>query len=123
MLAKTFLADDARAHAECTVKLRELLERIGRTRLHRGRYTLGDALTLEDVALAALAAPLVLPPLYAEGRFPELVALQAADAELRAAVGEWRATDVGKFVLRLYAEHRLSPLSPDERRGASLEVH
>lgn len=66
------------------------------------RYLVGDALTAADLTLAALAAPMLLPPGYS---WP-LPTLDEAPAALREDVERLRATSAGQHVLRLFAEAR-----------------
>jgi cytochrome P450/glutathione S-transferase len=72
------------------------------------RFLMGDTFTAPDLALAALAAPIVLPPKYG-GPMPSLHQLPAA---MRSNVESWRARPSGQFILRLYAENR-PPRAPD----------
>ncbi len=72
-------------------------------RLADGRcYLMGDTLTAADLAFAALAAPILIPPQYG-GPMPSLDELPA---EMRKGIEAWRARPAGQFVLRLYAEDR-----------------
>jgi hypothetical protein len=62
-----------------------------------------------DVAVAALAAPVVMPPEFCGGAYrPLFDALLAQDPEVAAEADEWRATPVGQHTLRIYEKHRLS---------------
>ena len=73
------------------------------TRLADGRrFLMGNTFTAPDLALAALAAPIIFPPPYG-GPMPSLDQLPAA---MRSAVEAWRARPAGQFILRLYAENR-----------------
>ena len=57
----------------CEAKLDALFDRIARERLpppdSGHRFINGDTMGVEDVALAALAAPVVVPPGYCAGRY------------------------------------------------------
>lgn len=66
------------------------------------RFLMGDRLTAPDLALAALAAPIMLPAEYG-GPMPALDELPAA---MRSAVERFRARPAGQFILRLYKENR-----------------
>jgi cytochrome P450/glutathione S-transferase len=66
------------------------------------RFLMGNTFTAPDLALAALAAPIVFPEQYS-GPIPPLDQLPA---EMRRAVEVWRARPAGQFILRLYAENR-----------------
>jgi cytochrome P450/glutathione S-transferase len=72
------------------------------------RFLMGETLTAPDLALAALAAPIILPPQYGG---PKLL-LDQLPAAMRSAIERWRARPAGQFILRLYAENR-PPRAPD----------
>ena len=72
-------------------------------RIADGRHFLmGEAFTAPDLALAALAAPIILPPQYG-GPLPRLEQLPTG---MRAAVEGWRARPAGQYILKLYRENR-----------------
>lgn len=73
------------------------------SRLADGRpYLTGDAFTVADLAFAALAAPVVLPP-----ELPvALPALETYADAPRAQIAAWRASPAGAFVRALYARDR-----------------
>lgn len=72
-------------------------------RLRDGRpYLCGGRFSAADLAFAALAAPVVLPPAYG-GPLPVPGELPPA---ARAEVERWRATPAGRHVLRLYETGR-----------------
>lgn len=66
------------------------------------RYLVGDRFTAADVAVAALAAPLVYAPQYG-GAMPPFDALPL---QMRADIERVRADRAGAFVLGLYARER-----------------
>jgi cytochrome P450 len=66
------------------------------------RFLMGDTFTAPDLALAALAAPIMIPAQYG-GPMP---ALGQLPAEMRKTIETWRARPAGQFILRLYAENR-----------------
>ena len=66
------------------------------------RFLMGERFTAADLALAALGAPLVLPPEYG-GPFPAMDELPPA---MRAGVEQIRARKAGQFILRIYREER-----------------
>jgi hypothetical protein len=110
MLMKSFQAADMQAFADCKQRLIATFELIAATRL-RGRSTKfinGESMSVEDVALCALAAPVVIPPQYCGGVYAKYFdqALEQ-DSEFRSEVAYFRNTDVGRYVLSCYAEHRL----------------
>jgi cytochrome P450 len=69
----------------------------------------GKTLSLADVAFAACAAPLLLPPEFG-GVTPSI---QEVPDEYRADVIELRATVAGQFALRVYQEDRSLPAPQD----------
>lgn len=72
-------------------------------RLADGRpFLMGNAFTAPDLACAAVAAPIVLPPEYG-GPMPRLEQLPDA---MRIAVERWRTRPAGKYILKLYKENR-----------------
>ena len=73
------------------------------TRLADGRrFLMGDAFTAPDLAFAALAGPILMPPQYA-GELPDIERLPPS---IRSAVERWRARQAGQFALRLYEQER-----------------
>ncbi|KAG8462825.1 hypothetical protein KFE25_001598 [Diacronema lutheri] len=109
-LTAAFRSDEPSAMATCRARLRAVIDELGasRVRARPGAFLNGDAISLEDVALAALVAPLVLPPNYCEGKYAYVLdAIAPADRQFAAELAEWRATAVGEYVLWLYAHHRL----------------
>ena len=88
------------------------LERVDRVfddiaaRLSDGRrYLLGDRFTAADLAFAALAAPMLLPPRYGSPLPPLEVVPKTYAGEVR----RLRAQPAGEFADRLYAEERTRP--------------
>jgi cytochrome P450/glutathione S-transferase len=71
-------------------------------------FLMGERFTAPDLALAALASPILLPEELSD-RMP---ALNELPPRMRVAVECWRARPAGKFVLHLYAQYRAHP-SPD----------
>jgi cytochrome P450/glutathione S-transferase len=72
-------------------------------RLADGRlFLMGDTFTAPDLALAALAAPVILPP-QQDGKMPTLEHFPLA---VRSTIEGWRACPAGQFILRLYSENR-----------------
>lgn len=74
-------------------------------RLEDGRrYLCGDAFTAADLAFAALAAPVIVPPEYGT----PLPAPDELPAEMAAGVRAFRAHPAGEFASRLFREERCS---------------
>jgi len=78
------------------------------------RYLTGERFTAADLAFAALAAPVVLPPEYG-GALPAMDELPPA---MRSGVEELRTRPAGQFVLRVYAEDRPRPAIDPIATGA-----
>ena len=110
LLIETFKSNDTIALAACKSRLLLTLNDIAVTRLqHRTtKYINGDYMTVEDVALCALVAPICLPPLYCEGKYKRYFdAAEAQDSSFHEELEEFRATEVGRYCLQCYAEHRM----------------
>ena len=69
------------------------------------RYLVGGRFSAADLTFAALAAPLVAPPVYGT----PLPQPDDMHDEMRAAVLRWRAHPAGAFALRMFAEERPPP--------------
>ncbi len=68
-------------------------------------YLLGDRFTAADLTFAALAAPIVLPPVYGTPLPP----VEVLDAPTAALVQRGRGHPAGRFALRLVREQRRAP--------------
>ena len=108
VMSKIFAVSNAAALAECRAKLASVFDAIApRVRERKGRFLNGDTIGLEDVALASLAAPALLPANYCGGAYAEWFRLlEAQDADMRKELAHWRGTEVGVYVMRLYEEFR-----------------
>jgi cytochrome P450/glutathione S-transferase len=69
------------------------------------RFLMGDEFTAPDLALAALAGPMIFPPEYGA----PMPSLDQLPQSMRATVERWRARPAGQFVLRLYKGERPQP--------------
>jgi glutathione S-transferase len=69
------------------------------------RYLVGDRFSAADLAFAALAAPLLVPPVYGT----PLPQPEDLPEDMAAAVLRWRAHPAGAFALRLFAQERPTP--------------
>jgi len=66
------------------------------------RYLTGDRFTLSDIALAASAAPVLLPP----GFTAPLPTIEQMPPDMAALIVELRQTETARFVERIYLTHR-----------------
>ena len=112
-----FRSDDSAATALCREELRAIFARIEAEYLTQvdgtDRPWLGGTCpSLADIALAAMAAPVLMPPSYCGGKYAHWFdLLLSRDAALRDETEVWRATAVGKHALKVYAASRLEPLA------------
>lgn len=109
VMNKFFRPTDVAAVALCREKLVSAVGTIGIEKIAKrsGKYIMGDKLTQADLALAALMAPLLCPPLYALGTYDQWFKLaEAQDNQLKEEVLYWRSTEVGKYVMQIYRNER-----------------
>ena len=108
LMSKLFGCGNATLLCDCENKLGELLERISKERLpKKSKYINGDKISVEDIALCTLAAPLLLPPKYCGGTYFNIFAeVESSDEEFRERLEYYRNTDVGKYVMHFYEKHR-----------------
>jgi glutathione S-transferase len=109
LMRKTFKVGQVDEELKCDEMLRALFKRIESERLAKrtGDYLGGDSLGVEDLALAALGAPLVLPPKYMRGEYADVFSSMIAQDSLAAeSVNYYRNTVVGKYILDVYEKHR-----------------
>lgn len=109
LLMKLFNVKDTQAVAECKQKMKEVTERLDNIIKSRStQFIRGNEISINDIALASLFAPLVCPPLYYGGKFTRSFnKLIDQDSEARKEVEYWRQTITGQYVLDLYNQHRL----------------
>jgi glutathione S-transferase len=84
---------------------REILgvfDRVDRILADGRKYLLGDRFSAIDLTFAALAAPMLQPP---EHHIPP-TPIDTLPAQMQTDIRNCQATDVGRFGLRLYREHR-----------------
>lgn len=119
-----FRSDDPKASAKGRELLHEALAKVEQRHLEpvlknmssgRGgdgpRFLGGSKPGYADIAIAALTAPMVLPPLYAGGKYGRWFdALMERDDAARKEVEHFRATPVGAHCLRVYDACRMKPL-------------
>ena len=81
-MSTLFGVRDAALVSACELELEALFARIARERLPQPgsgqRFINGDTMGVEDVALAALAGPVVVPSGYCGGRYTRYVAALSA---------------------------------------------
>jgi glutathione S-transferase len=94
--------------SECEAKLDALFARIAHERLPKNsRYINGDKMSVEDVALCSLAGPILAPSKYCGSIFVRMFsAVEASDAPYREKIERYRKTEVGKYVMQFYEDHR-----------------
>eukprot|EP01033_Poteriospumella_lacustris_P010186 gene10186-7262_t len=109
IMKKVFRPFDEVAVTKCKGSLQQTFDRLDRLVADRkGTYLLGDELSLADIALASLAAPILLPPLYCGGKFTaQFQELYLSDPDARGEIDKWRSTITGQYVMKLYADHRV----------------
>eukprot|EP01038_Epipyxis_sp_PR26KG_P006192 gene6192-8529_t len=74
----------------------------------RTPYLGGEKIGLADIAVASLIGPLVNPPEYIGGKAAHIFdELMRVDKECGDNINHWRETVVGKYVLKMYKDHRL----------------
>jgi hypothetical protein len=107
-LIETMAINDAQAMAVCRERLVAAMGVVDAALLRRaGPYLGGDSPGVGDVALAALVAPLVNPPLYVNGRYESVfLDMMERDAGMKREVDFWRGTVAGQFTMDMYEKHR-----------------
>jgi hypothetical protein len=64
-------------------------------------------ISLADIALASILAPIVNPPLYIEGKFGHVFNIvEKNDPRFREEIDKWRNTRAGKFTMEMYKNFR-----------------
>lgn len=105
-MRETFKTSDTDAMAACRRRVDELFNKIEVEHLRalaEHQFLGGTQPGLADIALAALASPIVGPSLYCGGKYAHIFEeLEARDAEYAKMLMVYRATAVGKHVLRVY---------------------
>lgn len=113
MMSGIFRSSDAALMAQCREKLVHVFDTLAEILAKsKGPFLTGATITTADVAVAALAAPLVSPELFAEGEyFKYFTLLEQQDPAFAAEVAFFRSKPIGQFVLLMYAQHRVSSRS------------
>lgn len=112
MLTKFFKPFNAEANALSRRKLADVIEKLNhRVVSRKGKFLAGDRIGMEDIALCSLFSPLVLPAEYAGGSLHKFFSqLEEQDSELQKQLQHFRSTEVGKYVLHMYANYRSAVL-------------
>jgi glutathione S-transferase len=83
-------------------RIHEVFREVEQILSHAKRFLVGDRFSAADLTFAALAAPLLLPS-ECRAAHP---ALEVVPAAMREEILRLRATEAGKFALRLFSEER-----------------
>jgi glutathione S-transferase len=106
---------DAAGAERSRAKIDEMFRAVGELLADGRRFLVGERFTVADLALAALAAPVLLPEQHPFAMPP----LEDFSEEARAQITAWRETRAGQHALRMYREHRDERLTVVVRRGAA----
>jgi glutathione S-transferase len=104
LIRRRFGITDATARAAVT-DVDEAFDAVAERLADGRRYLVGDRFSAADLAFAALAAPVVVPPTYGT----PLPQPDDLPADMAAAVLRWRSHPAGQFALRLFREERPAP--------------
>ena len=86
------------------MRIAQIFEDMGK-RLEGRKYLVGDSLTAADLTFAALGSPVILPPEH-----PLAIVIGKAPDEMRRTIEAMRELPAGRFITRLYREHRAEKL-------------
>lgn len=95
-----------------TERLQNVLNQIDQQYLQPAKakghaFLTGDKLSVGDIALASLFAPLITPPQYYGGKYEKIFTeFVQTDEDVRRDKEFWEKTAVGQFTLDLYKKHR-----------------
>lgn len=108
-MIKLFNPFNESAVSKCKASLKQTFDKLDAIVANRpGTYLLGEQLSLADIALASLAAPILLPPLYCGGKFnSHFQEIYLSDPQAKVEIDKWRETVTGQYVMKIYAEHRI----------------
>tara|TARA_R110002050_G_scaffold291633_1_gene446325 strand:- start:1505 stop:1837 length:333 start_codon:yes stop_codon:yes gene_type:complete len=107
---KHFKLNSKEAYERRSLRIREIMNIIS-ARLADGRkYLTGNQLSYIDIAFCSIAALLVIPESFGGAQIPESLRptknLQQYPSAIVDIVDEMRKNPAGKFVLRMYEDHR-----------------
>ena len=106
-MSKLFGLGKPNLFIDCEKKIDVLLSRIEQRLPKQSRYINGAHISVEDVALCALMAPMLLPPKYCGGEFNSIfMKFEAQDTDFHEKLKFYRNTPVGKYVMHIYEENR-----------------
>lgn len=113
LMVKMFKSNDKEAFEECNRKLEVVVEKLSSVlRSRKGKFLGGDCLGQADISIAALAAAIVFPDLFAKGFMaPYAAQLSSKDKDFAEGIEKWRKTEVGEYCLELYSKYRLASIS------------
>lgn len=108
-MGSIFRSNDAAAVTQCKEKLHKVWSALDEIVQKRpGKYLMGDEISTADIAVASMAALVILPPLYCDGRYHKIFQrLLDQDPLMKKEVDELRNSPLGQYALSLYASHRL----------------
>jgi glutathione S-transferase len=101
MINRKYKLTDERGEAALNT-VRQIFDEVGQLLSDGRKFLVGDRLSAADIAFASLGAVVLLPPQYG-GPLPTI---EQAPPRMREAIEELRAHEAGRFILRLYQEHR-----------------
>ncbi len=105
LVIRRYLGVDEESARNAVVRVDQEFDVAGELLSDGRRYLVGDRFSAADLTFAALAAPIVAPPVYGT----PLPQPHDMHDEMAAAVLRWRAHPAGAFALRMFAEERPAP--------------
>jgi hypothetical protein len=109
LLTKLFQPNNATVVSQAKEELDRVFIALGDRIQHRSTpYLAGEQIGVEDIATASLAALVLFPSLYCEGRYTSLIHdMIESDMKMKEEVERYRSTILGHYCLELYDKHRL----------------
>jgi hypothetical protein len=108
MMEKIFKPNDQDAFNECRNNLLIVLDKLDeRITNKKTEYLMGSSIGIEDIAMSALAAPLVNPKFYCNGEYvKQFTMLYDKDLNYKKDVDTFSQRPFGLYVLKIYKEFR-----------------